>query len=131
MKNIKFIVTAVIGGFIMWVISGLWHNLILPSLYADTHATHEGIFILLLAYVILAGFMVYLLPIIFKDGSLVMRGLKLGMFVGVLWILPYTLTMAGAHGTSLVYVVKNTLWHMVEQGLGGIFIALLANKLNK
>lgn len=115
----------------MWIISGLWHNLILPSLYTSTQATHEGIFVMLVAYIILAGFMTYLLPVIFKDGNLVVRGLKLGIFIGALWILPYTLTMAGAHGTSLIYVFKNTIWHMVEQGLGGIFIALIANKLSK
>ena len=31
-----------------------------------------------------------------------------------------------AHGdTTIAYVIKNSLWHMVEQGIGGIIIAFL------
>jgi hypothetical protein len=31
--------------------------------------------------------------------------------------------LAGAHDTSIIYEIKNTLYHMVEQGIGGIIIA--------
>ena len=43
-KWIKTLSTILLSGFGMWVFAGLWHNLILPSLYEDTHATHEGTF---------------------------------------------------------------------------------------
>ena len=37
--------------------------------------------------------------------------------------------MTGAHGgKSIVYVFKNAVWHMVEQGIGGIFIGLIYGK---
>jgi hypothetical protein len=124
----KLIFATLISGFGMWIVSGFWHNLILPGLYEDTHATHEGIFLLLISYLILAGCMVYLYPLLFNGDTPIMRGLKLGVLIGVLWIFPYTLAMAGAHGTSIIYVFKNTVWHMVEQGIGGIIIALFHKK---
>jgi len=52
-------------------------------------------------------------------------GLKLGLLVGVLWVFPHALAMAGAHDRSLVYVFKNAAWHLIEQGLGGIAIGLI------
>lgn len=62
--NIKKIVLATLSsGFVMWVVAGVWHNLIMTTLYEDTHATHEGIGILLIAYFILALFMSYLYPL--------------------------------------------------------------------
>lgn len=128
-KNYKKIILSILlSGFGMWIVAGLWHNLILPGLYVDTHATHEGIGLMLISYFVLAGFMVYLYPLIFIKNKAIINGLKLGIFVGVLWIFPYTLTMAGAHETSIVYVFKNTIWHMVEQGIGGMIIALTYKK---
>lgn len=54
------------------------------------------------------------------------QGAKFGALVGLLWVLPHGLAMAGAHGTSVVYVLKNSLWHVFEQGLGGaVFASLL------
>ena len=75
-----------------------------------------------------AAFMVYLYALIFRKNKPVMKGLKIGIFIGVLWIFPYTFTMAGAHNTSMIYVFKNTIWHMVEQGIGGIIIAFVYTK---
>jgi|TARA_Y100000294_G_C8475494_1_gene304549 hypothetical protein len=56
-KKITF--TILLSGLSMWAIAGLWHNLILPSFYEDSHATHEGIGLMLFAYLILAGFMAF------------------------------------------------------------------------
>jgi len=75
---------------------------------------------MLAGYIFLAGFIVYLYPLMLKKNRPIISGIKVGIFVGVFWIFPYTLTLAGAHETSVAYVFKNTLWHMVEQGIGGI-----------
>lgn len=51
---LKFVTATLACGLGMWIVAGLWHNLIMPALYADTHATHEGIGIMLIAYIVLA-----------------------------------------------------------------------------
>ena len=48
--NIKKLILATLaGGFGMWVVAGLWHNLIRPSLYEEVDATHEGLGLSLVA----------------------------------------------------------------------------------
>ncbi|MDH5477471.1 MAG: hypothetical protein OEY50_04010 [Nitrospinota bacterium] len=125
----KFVFTTLAGGFVMWVVAGIWHNLIMASLYEQVHARHEGIGILLIAYFILAMFMAYLYPLGFKGKNTVKDGLRLGVVVGLLWVFPHGLAMAGAHGESILYVAKNSLWHMVEQGIGGIVVAVTYNRM--
>ena len=124
-KQIQAVFT---GGLGMWIVAGLWHNLIMANLYKDVQAAHEGIGLLLVAYLILAVFMAYLYPLIYKGEKPVLEGLKFGMLIGLLWVFPHDLALAGAHNTSIIYVIKNSVWHMVEQGIGGIIIALVYKK---
>jgi len=125
----KLLLATLVGGFGMWVVAGIWHNLIMANLYADVHAKHEGIGLLLIAYFILALIMSYMYPLGYQGGSPLKEGLKFGALIGLLWVFPHGLAMVAAHGeTTIIYQVKNGLWHMVEQGLGGIIIAFVFGK---
>jgi hypothetical protein len=112
-------------GASMWIIAGIWHNLIMANLYEDVHATHDGLGLLLAAYFVLATFMVYLYPAYRRGNHPVVNGFVFGAIIGLLWVFPHGLAMAGAHDTSVIYVVKNSVWHMVEQGIGGIVVGLI------
>jgi hypothetical protein len=95
----KLLLSTITVGFTMWVISGLWHNLILANFYAsEVEATHEGIGVLLIAYLILGLFMAYLYSRYFKGGRPVIEGLKFGVLIGLIWVFPHDLAMTGAHG---------------------------------
>jgi len=118
-------IATVCSGFGMWAVAGIWHNLIMANLYESVHAAHEGIGILLVAYLILAFLMSYMYPRGYKGGRPAWEGLRFGMIIGILWVFPHGLAMAGAHGDSILYVFKNSAWHMVEQGIGGIIIGLI------
>ncbi len=124
----KLLLSTVFGGFGMWVIAGIWHNLIMANLYKNVHATHDGLALLLVAYFILALLMAYIYPLGYKGKNPVIEGLRFGIVIGIVWVFPRGLAMVGAHGDSVIYVVKNSLWHMVEQGLGGIIIGVLYGK---
>ncbi len=69
--------------------------------------------------------MVHIYSLCYRGGKPVLEGLKIGVVIGILWVFPHGLTMAGAHETSVIYEIKNMIWHMVEQGIGGIIIALI------
>lgn len=119
------------AGFGMWVIAGIWHNLVVPTFYADAgRAEHKGIWVLLISYVILATLMTYLYQ---RGGaparSRVLNGFAFGGLIGFLWVFPHELALAAAHGDSYAYVFRNGAWHVIEQGLGGIVIALLWHSL--
>ena len=130
MKNkiSKLIISTVVGGLGMWIIAGLWHNLILPYFNENVQAHEKGIFLMLIGYLILAFIMTYIYSITGFTGKNIIVGLRIGVVVGILWVLPHGLVMAGAHETSVIYEIKNTIWHMFEQGVGGIIIALIYGK---
>lgn len=127
----RLLLATFIGGLGMWVIAGIWHNFIMASLYQSVHATHDGIGVLLMSYFTLAILMSYIYDKAFNDGNIIKDGFKFGALIGVLWVFPHGLAMAGAHGDSISYLFKNTAWHIVEQGLGGIIIALTYYKFTK
>ena len=116
----------------MWLLAGLWHKLIMVQFYAsETDASHEGTGIIFIAYVILSFLMGYLYLQTYKGGKHAVEGIKLGAVIGLLWVFPHELAMAGAHGESISYVLKNEAWHIVEQGFGGLIIGLVYGKLEK
>lgn len=127
----KLLLSTLISGFGMWVVAGVWHNLIMVNLYKEVHATHKGIGILLLAYFVLALLMSYLYSRVFNGEKPITEGIKLGAVIGVLWVFPHGLAMAGAHGDSISYVFKNTAWHIIEQGIGGLIIGFIYYKTMK
>ena len=131
--NVKsFTLSSLAAALCMVLVAGLWHEVIMPGLYATKgHAAHEGRGIIFLAFIILAGFMSYLYPRLYVQGGTVIDGLKFGMLMGLLWVFPHELAMVGAHGESIGYVFKNAAWHMVEQGVGGMVIALAYKKFQE
>ncbi len=121
--------TVALSGTVMWVVAGIWHNYIMARFYALTHASHDGIFILLLAYWILAALMLWLFTRVYEGENALLTGMKVGIFMGFTWVVPHGLAMAGAHGEPILYVFKNGLWHIVEEGIGGTVMALLYTRL--
>lgn len=125
----QYIIATLASGIAMWALAGLWHKLLAVSFYTrETHASHEGVGIILVAYLVLALIMAYLFPIHKMTGTPIISGMIFGAVIGLLWVFPHELAMAGAHGKPLGYVFKNAVWHIVEQGIGGIVIALAVIK---
>jgi hypothetical protein len=122
----KFVLASLAGSIAMWLLAGLWHGVIMARFYAtQTDATHEGTGIIFIAYLVLGGLMAYMYQRVYRGGRPVAEGLRFGILIGLLWVFPHELAMAGAHGEPLAYVFKNAAWHMAEQGFGGIIIALV------
>lgn len=125
-ENVKFILSTLAGGLAMWITAGLWHNLILPVVNKNNHAHHEGLGIGLIAYLILSFLMVVIYPVIWpNEKTAILKGLKIGIFIGIIWVLPHGLAIAGVHHTSILYEFINTFYHVVEQSVGGIAVSFL------
>lgn len=113
----------------MWVLAGIWHTILAVQFYnAETEAKHEGLGLIFLAYLILGFLMTFLYQYGYAKGKPVLEGLFFGGIIGILWVFPHELAMAGAHGESIGYVMKNAVWHIVEQGVGGMVIGLVYKK---
>lgn len=126
----KFILATLAGGVTMWLLAGLWHKLLMAKFYAgETDATHEGTGIIFLAYMVLGVLMAYIYSLGYKGGRPTVEGLRFGVVIGLLWVFPHELAMAGAHGDSILYVFKNAALHIIEQGVGGIIIGLVYGRI--
>jgi hypothetical protein len=131
-KNvIKPIIAVIISGLVMWIIAGLWHNLVLPNINENIQGHHEGLGIMLIGYFILSLLMTYIYSLVSKNNMNLITGLKIGIISGLLWVLPHGLVMAAAHNTSIMYEFENSLWHMFEQGIGGVIISLVYVKIGR
>lgn len=106
----------------MWVIGGLYHNLIMPAIDERNHPHHEGLGITLIAYILLGFFISYFYNYSKYNKDTLLKGIKIGVMIGVLWVFPHGLTMAAVHETSITYQITNTLYHIIEQGIGGVVI---------
>lgn len=116
------ITASFISGFAMWVVGGLYHNLIMPTVNENMHPHHEGIGITLIAYILLGLLMSYFYVNSKDNRDSILKGLKIGMIIGILWVFPHGLTMAAVHESSISYQITNTIYHIIEQGIGGIVI---------
>ncbi len=121
-KIFRLLLSLIFSGFVMWVVGGLYHNLIIPAVNKNIHPHHEGLGITLLAYIIL-GFLMSYFYLNSKDNiDSLWKGIKTGAIIGILWVFPHGLTMAAIHESSIGYQIKNTLYHVIEQGIGGIIV---------
>ncbi|MBK6264351.1 hypothetical protein JKA74_04825 [Marivirga sp. S37H4] len=122
-KNIfRWVISSVFSGFVMWVVGGIYHNLIMPAVNENIHPHHEGLGITLIAYILLGLLMSYFYKNSKEDNDSLLKGIRIGMIIGVLWVFPHGLTMAAIHESSISYEITNTIYHIVEQGIGGAII---------
>ncbi len=118
----KLVLTTIASGLSMWIIGGLWHNLVLPSVNENIHPHHEGLGITLLAYIILAMLMQLVLVFVREHEYKLWYGLVFGATIGLIWVFPHGLSMAAIHHTPIIYEFKNALYHLFEQGIGGLIL---------
>lgn len=118
----QMIISSLFSGFTMWVVGGLYHNLILPTVIENMHPHHEGLGITLIAYILLGFLMSYFYLNSKEIRDSLIKGIKIGAIIGILWVFPHGLTMAAVHKSSISYEITNTLYHVIEQGIGGAII---------
>ena len=128
--NIKKMVLALLAGFIvMFLLSGLWHMMIMGDLYNSSKPpgayAEPKLQFIAFGYFVLALLMAYMYPKGYKGGKPVIEGLKFGILIGILWILPQSLVYLGLMAGSGTVVIVDTIWHVVEEGIGGIVIGLV------
>ena len=81
---------------------------------------------IILGYLILGVLMSYVYPKGYKGGGAIAEGLRFGAVIGLLWVLPHAVILHGVYfGAMGTLILVDAAWHMVEQGLGGIAIALI------
>src|SRR3989339_1867126 len=136
--NKKKIIFAVFAAFVvMFVLSGLWHMVILGDFYTSNDValarTEVNMLPVVLGVFILTFLMAVIYPSVYKGGSPLKEGFRFGAVIGIIWALPMQLVFHGIWNYPLSGVLVDSAWHIVEHGLGGIVIAYIfgTGKQNK
>ena len=70
--------------------------------------------------------MAYMYPKGIEGTNKIANGIKFGVLVGLIWILPHSLIIhAITEGGALNVIFIDVGWHIFEQACGGIVIALI------
>jgi len=125
----KWFLAGLVGFVVMFILSGLWYMLIMDAFYREQvgalmREQYNFIFIVL-GYLVMAFLMSYIYPIGYKGGSPAKEGLRFGVLIGLLVWLSSNLILYGAHNMTLSATLVDSGWHIVEEGIGGIVIALV------
>lgn len=76
------------------------------------------------AYIVLALLMTYMYPKGTDGTSIIGNGLKFGILIGLLFQLPMGIIFYSVmDGVTISVVFTESIWHVIEQGFGGIVIA--------
>ena len=125
----KLIMASLGGGVVTFLLGGFWHTWLMADFY-ETHAAalarpEPNVMMVALGSLVIAVLMAYTYPIGYKGGSAVKEGFRFGALVGLIWVLPVSLIFSGVWNYPLVAVIVDSAWHIVEQGVVGIVIALI------
>ena len=128
--NAKKMLFALLAGFVvMFLLAGLWHMIIMGDFYKANSSSaalaEPKMLFIALGYFILALILAFIYPLGYKGGSPVIEGLKFGVLMGLLWILPFSVVLFGLFESSGTVLVVDVIWHVVEEGIGGIVIGLV------
>ena len=125
----KFFVAGIADSIVIFLLSGLWHQLILTDFYtARTQAlarTEVDMLWITIGIFVLGFLMAYVYPMGYQGGSSLKEGFRFGAVIGLIWILPWSLIIHGIWNYPLDSVILDAVWHMAEEGVAGIVIALV------
>ena len=129
MISTKMLYSWLAGAVSMIILGVLWHRVIMGGFYDEQGAAimreQPNMLFIVLAILILAFLMAYAYPIGFKGGSPITEGLKFGALMGLVAFLPMNLIFHGAFNYPLAGALVDAGWHVVEEGVGGMVIALV------
>ncbi len=129
MDTKKFILGSLGAAITSFLLGALWHPLLMGDFYTAHMTTilrsEPSIPFIGLGYLVLGILMAYTYPLGYKGGSAVKEGFRFGALIGLIWILPLSLILHGNINISLVVVLVDAGWHIVQEGMAGIVLAFI------
>lgn len=129
MDTKKYLLATITGLIVMFVLAYVGHTLLLESMFenspmdaiAKDMPSIPGIAV---AYLVLSLLMAYMYPKGVEGSSVMGNGLRFGLLVGLLFSVPISIIMYSTiEGGTVTMIVAEGVWHMIEQGAGGIAMA--------
>jgi hypothetical protein len=126
MKISRIALSGLAGSVVMFGLGAIGHSVILKDFREGVLRQHPNLPAIYGGILVLALLMTYLHSISYRGDSRVIAGLRIGILVALLWTIPGGLVRFGAQqGISMVAVLLDSAWHVIEEGLGGVVVALV------
>ncbi len=134
--NIGKVILAWIAGFVvMFLLSGLWYMVLMESYYSeqfsDVARTEPMMLWIAAGYLVAALLMAIIYPMGYKGGTPAGEGLKFGILVGLLMAVPTGLIFYGVNTIPPSGTMVDTIYQVVDKGIGGIVIGLVFGRGQK
>ena len=127
----KFIVATISSFLVMFIVAAIWNMFIIRNfidLENSLVRAEPSILLIALGYFVLALIMSYLYPKLIQNNTII-NGFKFGALIGIIWILPFNLVLHAVYEFPQLALLIDPIWAIIEQGVGGIAIALVYSKL--
>ena len=128
----KFVLSWVAAVVVTFLLGVLWHLFLLADFYEPQlqglAREEPNMAVVIVGHLILGFLMALVYPIGYKGGSPVKEGFIFGALIGLIWILPLSVILRGVWNLPLIGVIVDAPWHVVEEGIAGIAIALVYGK---
>lgn len=130
MNSKKYLIATLSGFFVMYILGYVGHEYII-SLFSSgvdpmepIMKSEPNILGIAVAYFVLALLMAYMYPKGTEGTNVFSNGLKFGILIGLLFELPMAIIFYSImEGVTISMVLTESVWHVIEQGIGGIAIA--------
>lgn len=126
-EKARLALAAFVAATVMWIIAGFWHNDLGPGVIngAESHLSAKSLGLTFLAYAILASIMARVYFVLPEKRRTLLAGLRIGIYGGIVWSFPHALLSAAGVDDPIAPVLIHTVFHMLEEGVGGIVMALV------
>lgn len=129
MNGRKLVLAALAAAVVGFLLSGLWHTLLMADFYesaaAGTTRDPPLFWSVCLGYLVVGLIMAYMYPKGYEGGSPAVEGFKFGALIGLLWWFPTQLVLYGVLDGPFSIVLVEGGWHIVEEGIAGVAMAMV------
>lgn len=133
MKARTLLIPALAGFLVMAFLAWIWHGPLMGDYYDSLlgPATREEPITEAVAagYALLSVLMVWMYAKQERAGDPWADGVRFGALIGVLWSVPLQFVLFGTTSRPFAPIVIDAAWHLVEQGAGGLTIALIHHRI--
>jgi membrane protease YdiL (CAAX protease family) len=123
MRKRIFYIAWIVSSTIMFLLSYLWHGLILNDLKNLQYPLEMFMLLATLLYIVLGFGLAFLYNYLNFSRNIKFKGSILGSFTGFfVYLIAFTLGVSFG-SSKMEHVVVDFIWQMIEQGIGGLAVS--------
>jgi uncharacterized protein YacL len=130
----KLVLSGIAASLVMFSLAGLYTG-VLARTFIATHVDPSllrgpaNLVLVYCGYLLLGMLMAWLYPrVVTSVSAPLLSGLIFGIGAAVFWLMPYSLVLFGVYRFPYSALPLDFAWALVEQGTGGVVIALIHGK---